>query len=87
MPTVVTGILHRIRSITGEIDLALFDRGFYSKDLMISLQSMEIPYLIFVPKNDSVKRELESMNYGEKRITQHEFSFYRDGRKITGILI
>ncbi len=75
MPDEVSGMLNRIRKITGSIDLVLFDRGFYSKELMMKLQDLRIPYLIFVPKNDQTKRELESMNYNEKKIIRHEFSF------------
>ena len=78
------GMHQRIRSITGGVDLVPFDRGFYSKELIIPLQDLKIPYLTFVPKNRSVKRELEFMSYNEKRIIGHDFSFYRNGKKTTG---
>ena len=84
MPGEVSDMLQRMNSITHDIDLVLFDRGFYSKDLMLSLSGMDMPYLIFVPKNQWVKDELVSMIHGERKIVFHEFSFYRDGHKVTG---
>lgn len=84
MPDEVSGMLKRIRNITGSVELVLFDRGFYSRELMLTLQELHIPYLIFVPKNEQVKRELESMNYSEKKVIRHEFSFYAHGKKVTG---
>ncbi len=84
MPGEVSGILQRMNSITHDIDLVLFDRGFYSRELMLALSGMDIPYLIFVPKNEPVKDELGSMTHGERKIVLHEFSFYRDGHKVTG---
>ena len=84
MPSEVSGMLPLFRNITGNIDLVLFDRGFYSRELMLELQRLEVPYLIFVPKNEQVKKELEQMHQGEKRIMQHEFSFYSEGKRVTG---
>ena len=85
MPGEVSGILQRMNGITHDIDLVLFDRGFYTKELMLALSGMDMPYLIFVPKNQSVKDELGSMIHGERKIILHEFSFYRDEHFNTGL--
>ena len=45
----------------------LFDRGFYSKELMLTLANLDYPYLIFVPKNDKIKKELEAMEVAERK--------------------
>ncbi|MHB8359086.1 MAG: transposase [Thermoplasmataceae archaeon] len=63
------------------MDLLLFDRGFYSKDLIMKLNNLEINYLIFVPKNPQVKEDLFFMHQTEKKIMLHEFSLYRDGKR------
>ena len=84
MPTEVMSILETIKTTVPSIDLLLFDRGFYSKDLMVRLSSLPVPYLIFVPKREMEKRELESMRYGERKVIVHQFSFHSDNRKIKG---
>ncbi|MGC8699122.1 MAG: transposase [Candidatus Acidifodinimicrobium sp.] len=84
MPAEVLSLLETIRTIIPNIDLVLFDRGFYSKDLMVRLSSLPVPYLIFVPKMEMERRELESMRYGEKKVIVHEFSFHSDNMKIKG---
>ena len=84
MPLEVLSLLNTIRTVVPNIDLVLFDRGFYSKDLMVRLSSLPIPYMIFVPKREMEKRELESMQFGEKKIVIYEFSFYSDNKKIKG---
>ena len=84
MPAEVMSILEIIKAVVPNIDLLLFDRGFYSKDLIARLSSLPVPYLIFVPKREMEKRELESMQFGEKKVMVCEFSFYSDNKKITG---
>lgn len=84
IPAEVMSILETIRTYLPDIDLLLFDRGFYSKDLMVRLGSLSIPYIIFVPKRELERRELESMHLGERKIMMHEFSFHYDGKKIKG---
>ena len=65
------------------IDLTLFDRGFYSKEVMHTLNSLDVPYLIFVPKREGIKEELSSMSGGEKKIVVHSFEYAAvDGKKI-----
>ena len=41
-------------------------------------------YLIFVPKNPQVKDQLSFMHQGEKKIMLHEFSGYKNGKKVEG---
>jgi hypothetical protein len=57
------------------IDFVLFERWFYTKELIIFLNSM-VNYLIFVRKNSEIKMELESMEIVEKKIKLHEFTYY-----------
>jgi len=49
--SVILECLHLIKDIVGKIELILFDRGFYDKDLMFELSKLEYSYLIFVPKH------------------------------------
>ncbi|MDP2749207.1 MAG: transposase [Nanoarchaeota archaeon] len=53
----VTHCLSLIKPYIGNIELILFDRGFYDKDLMYELIKSNYPFLIFVPKQKD-KREL-----------------------------
>ena len=82
MPSEIAGILDSLMQLFGRIDLLLFDRGFYSKDLILMLNSRKMNYLIFVPKNPQVKQELSRMHTTEKKIKLHDFTIYRDGRKV-----
>ena len=61
MPSEVLSLLELIGTVLPNIDLVLFDRGFYSKDLMVRLSTLPVPYIIFVPKREMERRELESM--------------------------
>ena len=83
MPSEISGILDSLLMLFGHIGLLLFDRGFYSKDLMIMLNGRKINYLIFVPKNPQVKGEFSLMHHTEKKMILHEFFIYRDGRKVS----
>lgn len=60
------------------IKLVLFDRGFYSKDLMYTLANSHYPYLIFVPKNSKVKKELSKMTDGERKKIHYEFKLNKE---------
>ncbi len=84
MPAEVMSILEIIKAVVPNIDLLLFDRGFYSKDLIVRLSSLPVPYLIFVPRREMERKELESMQFGEKKVMVYEFSFYSDNKKIKG---
>ncbi len=67
MPAEVLSLLETIRTIIPNIDLVLFDRGFYSKDLIVGLSSIPVPYMISVPKREMEQRELESWDTGRGR--------------------
>jgi hypothetical protein len=69
-----------LKSYFRNIDLLLFDRWFYSKEIIMSLNNIS-NYLIFVKKDLDIKRELESIEMGEKKKI-HEFSMYRNGKRI-----
>lgn len=74
-------VLSLLKPLVGKIELVLFDRGFYCKELIDSLTHAQIPYLIFVPKNEQVKKELETMQKGENRIKLYEFDYQKDKNK------
>jgi hypothetical protein len=73
-----------IKPLVKSIKLTLYDRGFYSKDLMLTLTNANIPYLIFVPKNDMVKKELETMAETERKKIHYEFELNKDKTVIRG---
>ena len=74
----VTYCLDFVRPLFKSTRLTLFDRGFYSNELMVALDRMDVPYLIFVPKNGAVKKALSPMRPGDMRTVEHEFTFNRD---------
>ena len=82
MPSEIAGILDLLVPLFSHIDLLLFDRGFYSKELMMMLNERKTNYLIFVPKNPQIKEEFSLMYQSEKKVNLHEFSTYRNGKKI-----
>ena len=66
--------LELIKPFIGEIELILFDRGFYDFELMMSLNKFNIPYLIFVPKQKGeIQNTLSQMYTGEKQINVFKF--------------
>jgi len=73
-----------VKPLVRSIKLTLFDRGFYSKELMLTLTNSEYPYLIFVPKNDMVKSELEQMTDTEKKTIHHQFKLNKDKTYLRG---
>lgn len=56
-------LLEYVRLLPLKIDLVLFDRGFYIGELIDYLESKKakkpLPYLIFIPKNNAVKKYIE----------------------------
>lgn len=78
MSYAITHCLYLIKPYIGNIILVLFDRGFYAKELMFELGEMNIPYLIFAPKTDFIKRELEGMCPKETKLLKHEYVINRD---------
>ena len=71
MAATVTWCLALVKPLVNSINLTVFDRGFFSKDLMLTLTHAEVPYLIFAPKSENIKKEIESMDLGEKKQVQY----------------
>ncbi len=74
MATTVSSCLGMIEPLVNSVSLVIFDRGFYSKDLMLNLANSEYQYLIFVPKNPQIKSEIESMQVGEKKKILYDYT-------------
>lgn len=83
----VTHCLKLVQPHIGKIELILFDRGFYDKDLMYELIQSGYPFLIFVPKHKDKQEILHPMKKGEcitifseqkvnKKKTKYPFEFY-----------
>ena len=75
--SILTPLFHSIK-------LNIFDRGFYSKDLMLSMSKSHYPYLIFVPKNSMIKPILEQMNDSEKMTQNYQFELNKDKTTFRG---
>ncbi len=73
-----------IQPLVKSIKLILFDRGFYSKELMLTLTNSTYPYLIFVPKNAKVKKELAEMLETERKKLHYEFKLNKDKTVLRG---
>ncbi len=73
-----------VKPLVRSIKLVLFDRGFFSKDLILSMNNSCYPYLIFVPKNEKVKKELEQMSKSEKKKIIYEFELNKNKTVIKG---
>ncbi len=83
MPSEISGMPDLLLLLFGHIDLLLFDRGFYSRDLIMMLNEWKMNYLIFVPKNPQVKDEFAHMYQTERKVMLHGFSIYRNDRKVS----
>jgi hypothetical protein len=66
-------LLKLVASFVGKIDLILFDRGFYDKDLMYELSKSSNPYLIFVPKRKDKQEILAGLDDGDHVAINNEF--------------
>ena len=65
-----------IETYIGKINLMLFDRGFYSKELMYDLQKLNLPYLILArkgKKENYITEEFSKMEKNEKKIIDHAY--------------
>ena len=78
MATTVSECLGMIEPLVNSVSLTIFDRGFYSKDLMLTLANSEYQYLIFVPRNPQIKSEIESMQVGEKKKILYEYTVNKE---------
>jgi len=76
--SVVKECLFSIKDCIGKIDLILFDRGFYDKDLMHELTKSNYPYLIFVPKHQDKQSILYPMDKGEQVAIYNEFKINKN---------
>jgi hypothetical protein len=73
-----------VRSMVRSIKLVLFDRSFYSKELIMALTDADCPYLIFVPRNKKVAAELAQMVEGERKTVHYEFKLNKDRTVLRG---
>ncbi|MDP2789101.1 MAG: transposase [bacterium] len=73
-----------VKPLVNSIKLILFDRGFYSKELMLTLNKACYPYLIFVPKNSKVRKELNQMANSDKKKIQYPFKLNKNKTVIRG---
>jgi|SRR3989344_5906751 len=71
--SVILHCLSLIKNYIGKIELIIFDRGFYDKDLMYELTKLEYDYLIFVPKHEDKQSILYPMDDGEQIAIYNEF--------------
>lgn len=76
--------LSLIKQLIGEIQLILFDRGFYDKDLMYELTKLDYPYLIFVPKHKDKQEILYPMPHGKQIAIYNDFKVNKDKSKYPG---
>ncbi len=79
--SVIIDCLSKIKNYIGEIELILFDRGFYDKDLMFELNKLNYPYFIFVPKHVDKKSILYPMEIGEEVAVYNEFEVNKNFNK------
>lgn len=81
--SVIIECLSKIKDFIGKIELILFDRGFYDKDLMYELSKMNYPYLIFVPKHQDKQSILYPMDKEEQIAIYNEFEVNKDFSNFT----
>lgn len=53
---IVIDLLEYLQTLPFNVDLILFDRGFYHWHLIDYLNSKKLPYILFVPKNKAMKK-------------------------------
>src|SRR3989339_271133 len=82
--SVILHCLSLIKDYIGKINLIMFDRGFYDKDLMYELTKLNYPYLIFVPKHKDKKEILYPMKVEEQIAVYNDFTVNKDKSKYHG---
>src|SRR3989344_1004212 len=82
--SVILHCLSLIKDYIGKINLILFDRGFYDKDLMFELTKLNYPYLIFVPQHKDKKEILYPMKIGEQVAIYNDFKVNKNQSKYAG---
>ena len=75
--------LNKIKPYIGNIELILFDRGFYDKDLMHELDQNAFPYLIFVPKSKDKQEILFPLKNGSRVAIYNEFTINKNKTNTT----
>jgi hypothetical protein len=75
---VINYLLSQVAPLFKHIDLVLFDRGFYDKDLMFELSKANFPYLIFVPKQRDKKEILYALETGDHVAINNEFTINKN---------
>lgn len=78
---VINHCISLIKPYIGKIELILFDRGFYDKDLMYELGQLKYPYLIFVPKHKDKQEILYSMEEGDAFTVVWDYELNKDKTK------
>ena len=73
-----------VRPLVRSIKLTLYDRGFYSKELMLTLSKARCPYLIFVPMKKKMRSELALMAEDEKKTVPYPIKLYKDMTTLKG---
>jgi IS4 transposase len=75
LDTLVIDLLEYLRTLPLKVELVLFDRGFYHWKLIDYLSNLRgkrpCPYLIFVPKNDAMKKYIKQTK-GRLGVFMHE---------------
>lgn len=74
LDTLVIDLLRYLRTLPIRADLVLFDRGFYHAHLIDYMEAQKIPYLVFVPKTDAVKRYVQQST-ATLNSFRHEMSY------------
>lgn len=82
--SVILHCLSLIKEYIGKIELIIFDRGFYDKDLMYELTKWKYPYLIFVPKHKDKKEILCSLDTEEKIAIYNDFKVNKNKSNYLG---
>jgi hypothetical protein len=81
---VILHCLSLIKYCIGKINLILFDKGFFDKDLMYELTKLNYPYLIFVPKHKDKKEILYPMKIDEQIAIYNNFTVNKNQSKYPG---
>jgi len=76
--------LSLVKNYIGKINLILFDRGFFDKDLMYELTKLDYPYLIFIPKHKDKKEILYPMKIAEQVAIYNDFKVNKNQSKYAG---
>lgn len=82
--SVILHCLTLIKDYIGKINLILFDREFFNKDLMYELTKLNYPYLIFVPKHKDKQEILYPMKIDEQVAIYNNFIVNKNQSKYPG---